>query len=170
MAILKIHTYPDPVLKKISKPVASIGEEVQQLLQDMAETMYASNGVGLAAPQVGRNLRVIVVHARRDEQEDRLYKLINPKIIEKETTIESDEGCLSLPELIVKVERFEKVRVEALQPDGQPVTIDADGLLSIALQHEIDHLDGILLVDRLSSLRRNLYCKKRTREEEKAAN
>ncbi len=165
MALLDIHTYPDPVLKMVSKPVETIDERIRTLLQDMAETMYANSGVGLAASQVGVNLRMIVVDANRDEEGSQLLKLINPRITNKTGKFKSEEGCLSLPELIVEADRFETVEVEALQPDGTPTRIQAEGLLSIALQHEIDHLDGILLTDRLSSLRRSLYNKKRVRED-----
>ncbi len=167
MALLNIAKYPDPVLKKMCQPVETIDEEILQLLQDMAETMYANNGVGLAAPQVGRNLRLIVVDAKRGEEESRLLRLINPRITEKSGEIKSEEGCLSLPELIVEVDRFERVQLEALLPSGEPVIIEADGLLAIAFQHETDHLDGTLLVDRLSSLRRSLYGRKMAREESK---
>jgi peptide deformylase len=169
MAILNIRTYPDPVLQKACNPVDVVDETIQGLLQDMAETMYAENGVGLAAPQVGINVRAVVVDVRRGEQEDGLLKLINPKIIEKEGKIKSEEGCLSLPDMVVEVERAEKVTVEALQPDGKSISIEAEGILAIALQHELDHLDGVLLVDRLSSLRRSLYHRKRTREHSRAA-
>jgi peptide deformylase len=134
----------------------------------MAEAMYASNGVGLAASQVGESLRLIVLDVNREENGSELLKLVNPTITERSGRIESEEGCLSLPDLVVEVDRDEKVVVEALLPDGTPTRIEAEGLLSIALQHEIDHLDGILLVDRLSSLRRNLYLKKRLKEESSA--
>lgn len=169
MSILNVRTYPDPVLQKECSPVDVIDEKVQGLLQDMAETMYAESGVGLAAPQVGENIRAVVVDVRRDEQGYGLLKLINPKITEKKGKIKSEEGCLSLPDLTVEVERAERVRVEALQPDGNPTSIEAEGILAIAIQHEIDHLDGVLLVDRLSSLRRSLYHRKRTKEESRAS-
>jgi peptide deformylase len=127
--------------------------------------MYANNGVGLAAPQVGETLRLIVLDVHQGENGGQLLKLINPRITEKEGKRKSEEGCLSLPGLIVEVDRAEKVVVEALGPDGNEKRIEAEGLLSVALQHEIDHLDGVLLVDRLSVLRRNLYQKRRLREE-----
>ncbi len=166
MALLTICKYPDPCLKKTSVPVESVTEEIHRLLENMTETMYANDGIGLAAPQVGKNLRLIVLDLKRGDTEGQLFKLINPRIVEKQGTIKWEEGCLSLPDLMVDVDRFETVTVEAIGPDGQPVTIEADDLLSICLQHEIDHLDGILLVDRLSSLRRAYYCKKRIKEEE----
>jgi peptide deformylase len=168
MALRRIRTYPDPVLKEKCKPVRKIDDGVRQTLQDMAEAMYASNGVGLAASQVGESLRLIVLDVNREENGSDLLKLVNPTITERSGRIESEEGCLSLPDLVVEMDRDEKVVVEALLPDGTPTRIEAEGLLSIALQHEIDHLDGILLVDRLSSLRRNLYLKKRLKEESSA--
>jgi peptide deformylase len=167
MSILNIHTYPDAVLKGTSAAVESIDEDIQSLLEDMAETMYANNGIGLAAPQVGKKLRLIVADVERGENRNSLLKLINPSIVKREGSTRSEEGCLSLPDLIVEVDRAEKVTVGALLPNGQETLIEAEGLLGVCLQHEIDHLEGILLVDRLSSLRRSLYSKKRMKEESK---
>jgi len=169
MALLEILKYPDPVLKKTCEPVETIDGEILQLLQDMAETMYANSGIGLAAPQVGKSLRLIVVDVRNGDGENQLLRLINPRITARYQETRREEGCLSLPDLVVEVDRFEKVTLEALLPSGEPTTIEAEGLLAIALQHETDHLDGILLVDRLSALRRSLYGKKRRREESRAA-
>lgn len=167
MSSLTIRTYPDPVLKGECAPVETITDEVRRLLDDMAETMYLNNGIGLAAPQVGERARLIVVDVERGEEGDTLLKLVNPRIIEKQGETMSEEGCLSCPDLLIEVNRFESVTVEALSPDGKETTIEAAGLLAICLQHEIDHLDGVLLVDRLSSLRRALYQKKRVREDAK---
>jgi peptide deformylase len=167
MSALKIRTYPDPILKGTSAPVETITEETRKLLDDMAETMYVNNGIGLAAPQVGEKLRLVVVDVRRGEEGGGLLKLINPRIVGRQGKTKSEEGCLSLPDLLVEVDRFEKVTVEALLPDGRETTVEAGGLLGICLQHEIDHLDGVLLVDRLSSLRRNLYYKRRIKEADK---
>jgi len=164
MALLDIRTYPDPVLRERCRPVEAVGDPVREILGNMAETMYVNRGVGLAAPQVGVSLRLIVVDTQQDTG-GMLYKLVNPRIVEKSGKKKSEEGCLSLPGLITEIDRYETVTVEALDPAGEPVRIEADGLLSVALQHEIDHLDGVLLVDRLSSLRRSLYHKKRVREE-----
>jgi peptide deformylase len=169
MAVLTIRTYPDPVLKERAAPVHTITDDVRELLDDMAETMYLNNGIGLAAPQVGRRLRLVVVDVHRGEKGGTLLKLVNPRIVEKQGSTTSEEGCLSLPDLLVEVERLEKVTVEALLPDGRQTSIEADGLLAICLQHEIDHLDGVLLVDRLSSLRRTLYYRKRVKEASKPA-
>lgn len=164
MALRTIRTFPDPVLKKKSVPVDRITADIVRLLDDMAETMYAANGVGLAAPQVGNAVRAIVVDADREHRGEYVYKLINPRIVESRGMIEFEEGCLSLPDLVVKVTRSKEVKVEAMLPDGSTTVIDADDLFSIALQHEIDHLDGILLTDRLSSLKRNRYKQKRLKE------
>lgn len=165
MAVRKIRTFPDPVLREVARPVEKVDEEVLQTLSDMAETMYASNGVGLAAPQIGDARRLIVVDVGRGGEPGGLLKLINPVIADRSGTVKSEEGCLSLPDLLVEVERSENVAVEALLPDGKTTRIEAEGLLSIALQHEIDHLNGVLLVDRLSSLRRTLYLRKRQKED-----
>ncbi len=167
MSILKIRTYPDPALKAKCPPVDRVDDRIRRLLDDMAETMYLNNGIGLAAPQVGEGSRLIVVDVQRGEAGDTLLKLVNPRIVDKEGETTSEEGCLSCPDLLVEVKRSETVRVEALLPDGQETAIEADGLLAVCLQHEIDHLDGVLLVDRLSSLRRNLYQKKRSKEDPK---
>lgn len=169
MATLTIRTYPDPFLKERCAPVRTITDDVRELLDDMAETMYLNNGIGLAAPQVGRRLRLVVVDVHRGARGDTLLKLINPRIVEKQGATTSEEGCLSLPDLVVEVERFQKLTVEALLPDGGQTRVEADGLLAICLQHEIDHLDGVLLVGRLSSLRRTLYHRKRLKEASKPA-
>jgi len=169
MALFDIRTYPDPVLKEKCKAVEEVGDDVRDILRDMAETMYVNRGVGLAAPQVGVSLRLIVVDTQQDAEGGQLYKLINPRIVETGGKKKSEEGCLSLPGLITEIDRYETVTVEALDDSGKPQRIEAEGLLSVALQHEIDHLDGVLLVDRLSSLRRSLYHKKRLREEGESA-
>ena len=164
MAVLTIRTYPDPVLKQACRPVTSVNDEVRGILRDMAETMYLNRGVGLAAPQVGVGLRLIVVDAGPERDGSELLKLVNPRITEREGGHRTEEGCLSLPGLMVELDRFDTVTVEAMDPSGNLQRIRAEGLLSVALQHEIDHLDGVLLVDRLSGLRRNLYLRKRLRE------
>lgn len=169
MSSLRIHTYPDPILKETCIPVETITDDIRALLDNMAETMYLNNGIGLAAPQVGERHRLIVVDVERGEKGNTLFKLVNPRIVERQGEAKSEEGCLSCPDLLVEVNRSGTVTVEALLPDGTETRIEAEGLLAICLQHEIDHLDGVLLVDRLSSLRRNLYHKKRVREDSKGA-
>lgn len=144
MAIRIIVKEPDEVLHKVAKEVAKITPNVQKLLDDMADTMYDADGVGLAAPQVGILKRLIVVDAG-DEQG--LIKMINPEIIEREGEIVGSEGCLSIPGLNGDVRRSEKVTVRGLDREGNELVVKADGLLSRAFQHEIDHLNGVLFTD-----------------------
>ncbi|MDA8170102.1 MAG: peptide deformylase [Nitrospiraceae bacterium] len=163
MALIRIITYPDEVLRKKTAPVKNIDGSLQRLIDDMIETMYAAPGVGLAAPQVGvsKRLAVIDVNVREGQTEKLpLYVLINPEIVSAEGEVESEEGCLSLPGLTAEAARAERVFVKALGRDGKPFEIDATGLLAIALQHEIDHLEGTLLLDRISPLKRSFYKKR----------
>ncbi len=161
MAILKILTYPDKFLKQPTKPLENIDGQTQKMIDDMAETMYQAPGVGLAAIQAGFDKSVIVYDvAPRDEKRD-LHVLINPRILEKEGSVLSEnEGCLSVPDFRSDVRRYATVLVEGLDRDGNPVRIEADGFLSVVLQHEIDHLNGILFIDRISALKRQLYTRK----------
>ncbi|HCX90847.1 MAG: peptide deformylase [Deltaproteobacteria bacterium CG12_big_fil_rev_8_21_14_0_65_43_10] len=158
MSILKILTYPDPVLKEKSKSVEFIDEKIKKLAEDMIETMYAAPGIGLAAPQVGESLRVITVDVTRKGED--LIVLINPEIISGEGECAEEEGCLSVPDLKEIVQRKEKVLVKGLDIQGRKIQIPAKGLLAIAFQHEIDHLDGILIIDRVSRLKRDIFKKK----------
>jgi len=143
LATLDIRLQGDPVLRKIAKPVKKVGPAVRSLLKDMAETMYAANGVGLAAPQVGIAKRIIVVDAG-----DGLMELVNPELIRAEGQEVGVEGCLSIPGLIGEVERFAKVTVTCLDHDGRQRWIEGEGLLARVLQHEIDHLNGVLFTDK----------------------
>ena len=161
MAILDILTYPDPRLKKKAQPVREVNDEIRKLIADMAETMYAAPGVGLAAIQVGIPLRVIVIDVDWKAGEERnLITLINPEIVAREGEIVWEEGCLSVPELFAEVRRSAKVLAKALDGEGKGIEVAGEGLLSVALQHEIDHLDGILFLDRLSRVKREIYKKK----------
>lgn len=160
MAVLEIRKYPDDVLKKVAEPVNEINGELQKLIDDMIETMYSSNGVGLAASQVGVLKRIIVVDTSSRQEGQSLLVLINPEIVDCQGEILSEEGCLSIPGFITKLKRKEKVFLRALDRQGNPVEIEADGLLSRALQHEVDHLNGILIVDRLSPLKKDLFRRK----------
>lgn len=160
MAVLEIRKYPDDVLKKVAEPVNEINGELQKLIDDMIETMYSSNGVGLAASQVGVLKRIIVVDTSSRQEGQSLLVLINPEIVDCQGEILSEEGCLSIPGFITKLKRKEKVFLRALDRQGNPVEIEADGLLSRALQHEVDHLNGILIVDRLSPLKKELFRRK----------
>jgi peptide deformylase len=160
MSVREIRIMGDPVLREPAAEVAELDDEVRELVQDMMETMYHAEGIGLAAPQVGVSRRVIVVDLR-DSDEEGPIALINPRVTESgRKTDRSPEGCLSIPGMEEVVERPETVTVEGLTPDGETVSMKVSGLLSRALQHEIDHLDGILFVDRLSPLKRRMAVKK----------
>ncbi len=160
MAILEIRKYPDEVLKKRAAEITKVDSHIQKLIDDMIETMYSAKGVGLAAPQVGVSQRLIVVDTSLREKDNSLIVLINPQIVAQEGEILSEEGCLSLPGFITRLKRSEKVLVKGIDRLGKEVLIEADGLLGRALQHEIDHLDGLLLIDRISPLKRELFRKK----------
>jgi peptide deformylase len=152
MAILQILHYPDPRLRTVAKPVSVFGEEVQKIVADMFETMYAAPGIGLAATQVNIHKRILVTDTSRDGSDPRCF--INPRIIEFRGVEQMEEGCLSVPDVFESVERAEWIRVEAFDASGQPFELELDGLLAVCVQHEIDHLDGKLFVDRLSNLKR----------------
>jgi peptide deformylase len=155
MAARALRFLGDPVLREPAAPVPEPTAELRQLIADMFDTMYAEDGVGLAAPQIGVGQRVIVVDPR--EPDVTPFALVNPRIVEWSAELDrAEEGCLSIPGLKEIVERPAGVRVEGTDRDGAPVTIEADGLLARILQHEVDHLDGILFIDRVSPLKRKL--------------
>ncbi len=155
--VREIVIWPDPILKEIAKPVDRVDDDVRRLLDDMAETMYAADGVGLAAPQVGVGKRVIVIDTSPRQEGQKLLHLVNPEIVRGEGLTSYTEGCLSIPGEAEEVtDRAERVWVRALDYFGKPFAVEGEGLLSIALQHETDHLQGILFVDHLSSLKREL--------------
>ena len=157
MAVLNIRKYPDPLLKRKSEPVKEITEELQRLIDDMAETMYAAPGVGLAAPQIGMLIRVIVIDINtRDEEKRELITLINPQIVEQYGETLWEEGCLSVPDYSTEVKRAVSVVVKGLDRYGEETELKGEGLLSIVLQHEIDHLNGILFIDRLGLIKRDI--------------
>jgi len=159
MAVREVRLLGDPVLREKASPVDAVTEAVRSLIADMFETMYAEDGVGLAAPQIGVSERILVIDTR--EEGTSPIALVNPVILEaSEETEKADEGCLSLPGLNDVVERSARVVVNGLDPDGRPQQIEAEGLLSRALQHEIDHIDGILFIDRVSPLKRQMLLKK----------
>jgi peptide deformylase len=160
MAVREILIIGDPILTQRSEPVDAITEEIVRLAQDMVETVHAAPGVGLAAPQVGVKKRVIVVDLSVGEHEDALYVLINPEIVFKEGEAVGEEGCLSVPEIKEKVSRPYRVVVRGLDLEGRAVEIEGEDLLARAFCHEIDHLDGILFVEKLSALKRALIKKK----------
>jgi len=160
MAILRILHYPDPVLAKKAEPITEINDDIRRLAADMAETMYAAPGVGLAAPQIGISQRLIVLDCAGKDDPPHLIKAVNPEIIDAEGECFDEEGCLSVPGFFTRVKRKSGVRVRFLDLDGKAVEMEAEGLLAVAFQHEIDHLDGILFVDHLSSLKKSMFKKK----------
>jgi peptide deformylase len=153
MAQLTILNYPDPRLHTVAKPVTAFNAELKRLIQDMRDTMYEAPGIGLAATQVDRHIQLIVIDTSKEQ--NNLQVFINPKIVEKDGLQEYEEGCLSVPGVYDKVTRADKITVEALDENGQPFTLKADGLLSVCIQHEMDHLLGKVFVDYLSPLKRN---------------
>jgi peptide deformylase len=162
MTKLVILEYPDPRLREKAQPVSSVDDAVRQLVADLLETMYAANGVGLAATQVNVHKRVLVIDVS-EERNDPLV-LINPEILTAEGREIVEEGCLSLPGIYDKVQRATKIRMRALDRDGRPFEKTAEGLLAVCIQHEIDHLEGQLFVDHLSELKRQLIRKRLQKE------
>ncbi len=160
MALRKIRHYPDPVLKKVATAVTEFDDSLRQLAHDMAETMYAAPGIGLAAPQVGISKRLTVIDCSSRDEEAQLLIMVNPEILEREGECCEEEGCLSVPEYYAKVNRSSRIRVRFQDLDEKTHLIEAEGLTAVACQHEIDHLDGILFVDHLSPLKRSMFRKK----------
>jgi len=161
MAILPILVAPDPRLKAPAKAVENVDGEIRQLMDDMLETMYQANGIGLAAPQVGMSKRVIVIDVARDDEEPNPLRMANPEIVwASETEQLHEEGCLSLPEQFADVLRPTAVRVRYLDHENEIRELDADEMLGICVQHEMDHLEGTLFVDHLSTLKRNMILRK----------
>ena len=159
MSLLEIVEMPDARLRVKCSPVKEIDGRIRSLLEAMAETMYAAPGIGLAAPQVGISERLIVVDVGSDEELGRaskLYKLVNPQIVKREGSAETEEGCLSIPGVRETVKRSAAVVVKAFNQEAKEISIEAEGLLAVCLQHEIDHLDGILFIDHLSRLKQKL--------------
>jgi peptide deformylase len=161
MAILEILKYPDSALQKVAAPVKNITAKTVQLIDDMLDTMYAAPGVGLAAPQVGVSQRVVVMDVDHEHPHTQVYKLINPVITRAEGEIVWEEGCLSVVDFTAEVRRAAQVEIVAWDESEKELKIDAEGLLAVALQHEIDHLDGKLFIDRISRLKRDLYTRRR---------
>lgn len=158
MSVREIRLFGEPVLRERAEPVPEMDAEVRELVRDLMDTMYDADGVGLAAPQIGVPLRVFVYDVR--EPDAPAGALINPEIVEREGTVKGEEGCLSIPGLTEIVERSERVVVRGLDASGAEVEIEAEGLLSRCLQHEYDHLDGVLFLDRVSPLKRKMLLKK----------
>jgi peptide deformylase len=160
MGLRRILKYPEPELKGVAAPVANIDGQINELVRDLAETMYAAPGVGLAAPQVGVAERVIVVDIDHENPGKHLLQLVNPVVVEREGTIVWEEGCLSVVDFTAEVKRSAHVLVKAWTVEQKEIEIEAEELLAVALQHEIDHLDGKLFIDRISALKRDLYRRK----------
>ncbi len=160
MAVLEIKKYPEPVLKQRAQEITDINGNLQELIDNMVETMYAAPGIGLAANQVGELKRVIVVDITAGKEKGNLIVLVNPEIAEAEGKTDSEEGCLSVPKYTSIIKRAKKVLVKGLDRDGNPVEIEAEGLLARAFQHEIDHLEGVLFIDRLSPIKREFFRKR----------
>ena len=158
MAILDILHFPDPRLRQRAAEVDKVDDQLRQLVDDMFETMYQAPGIGLAATQVDVHKRVVVIDVSKDQDEPRVF--INPEILARDGVEEMDEGCLSVPGVYERVQRAERIRLRALNRAGEPFELEADGLLAVCVQHEIDHLDGKLFVDYLSQLKRQRIRKK----------
>ena len=172
MTVLKLYTYPAPVLKKKAEKVKKVDDETRQFLDDMLETMYADAGVGLAAPQVGVSKRIVVIDVEQEDDEEGHFSkgnplfLINPEIIwHSDEMVCGEEGCLSVPKQRAEAERQARVRVHYTDYNGKEQEILGEGLLAVCLQHELDHLDGILYIDRISRLKRQMIIKKLQKEE-----
>ncbi len=162
MPILEILHFPDPRLRNLAEPVEEFDQKLQEFADSMLETMYHSSGIGLAATQVGVSKRVVVIDV--SEERNQPICLVNPEIIEREGEEESEEGCLSVPAVYEKVTRAERVRVKAQDKSGELIELEADGLLAVCIQHEVDHLDGKLFIDYLSGLKRQRIRKKLEKE------
>src|SRR5688572_4195987 len=153
MALLPILRYPDARLHQVARPVAQVNDTIRRLINDMAETMYAAPGVGLAATQVDAHVRVIVIDV--SDTRDDLRVFVNPELIQASGISEREEGCLSVPDVYEKVQRAERVTVRALDANGAPFELEAEGLLAVCIQHEIDHLEGKVFVEKLSRLKQS---------------
>jgi peptide deformylase len=166
MALLPIVKYPDPRLKQRALPVDVVDDEVRRLVDDMAETMYAAPGVGLAANQVGVLRRVFVIDISSEDEPSELRVFINPELLETTGTQVWEEGCLSFPGVTEEIRRAELVRVRALDRDGKPFELEAHGLLAVAIQHETDHLNGVVMLDKLSAVKKRLLGRKLAKAKE----
>ena len=167
MAVLEILKYPHPLLKRPSEKVDRINEGTRKLIQDMTETMYHSDGIGLAACQIGIPRRIIVLDVSPIDPQQNLFAMINPEVIFEEGEIDHEEGCLSVPDCFEKVKRRERIRVKGISANGKEIEVFGEGILAFALQHEIDHLNGVLILDRVSRLKRDIYRSKLKKEKRK---
>ena len=162
--IRPILVFPDPRLREVAKPVAAVDAEMLELVEDMAETMYDAPGIGLAATQLGIPKRICVIDVAGEDEPSDLRVFINPEILERDGQQTLEEGCLSFPGVHEEIKRAARVKVRALGRDGQPFELQAEGLLGAAIQHEIDHLDGVLIIDKLNAAKRRLVSRRVARE------
>lgn len=166
MALREVLSFPNPLLKRVSEPIDELTDEVRELAHDMCEVMYDEPGIGLAAPQVGEAIRLIVVDTEWSEEGGTRNPIVvvNPMISRAEGKIVWEEGCLSVPDFTAEVERAGEITLEGSDLDGEAIVEEAEGLRAVCFQHEIDHLDGILFIDRISRLKRTLYVKRRKKQ------
>ena len=160
MAVLSMRRYGDPILRLMAAPVAAVTPEIKTLIADMAETMWHQVGIGLAAPQIGVSLRIFVM----DDGKRGARAIVNPVVTERGGVVKEEEGCLSLPGIFAEVERSKSLRIEGLDGEGQPISFEAQGLQAKIIQHELDHLDGVLFIDRLPPVTRDRIKKKIQKE------
>lgn len=168
MAVLEIVTYPNPVLTRRAEEVEKVDRKIRKLIRDMVDTMYANGGVGLAAPQVGVSKRIAVVDIRIYDPSSTLICIVNPEVVAEGEEIIHEEGCLSVPGCVNGVKRRKWIKVRGLSERGKEIEIEGEGMLAIALQHEIDHLDGKVILDRMSRIKRDLYKKRLHKAKERA--
>jgi peptide deformylase len=168
MAVLEIVSYPNPVLTRRAEEVEKVDGKIRRLIRDMVDTMYANGGIGLAAPQVGVSKRVAVVDIRIHDQSSSLICIVNPEVLAEGEEIIHEEGCLSVPGCVDGVKRRQWIKVRGLNEKGREIEIEGDGMLAIALQHEIDHLNGKVILDRMSRIKRDLYKKRLQKAKERA--
>jgi peptide deformylase len=164
MTVRAVLKYPDPRLREVATPVAAVTNEIRTLVDDMAETMYAENGCGLAATQIGVMQRIFVVDTASEDEPSNLMVFINPEIVVAEGSQVWEEGCLSFPGISEEIKRAERVKVRALDRNGNPFEIEAEGLLAVALQHETDHLNGVTMLDKVSAIKRKVLGRKLARQ------
>ncbi|MGZ3416933.1 MAG: peptide deformylase [Polyangiales bacterium] len=165
MAVRTILHYPDPRLREKAQPVAEVTPAIKKLVEDMAETMYAAPGVGLAATQIGEAHRIFVIDTANEDEPSQLKVFINPEIVARDGEITWEEGCLSFPSIVEEIDRAQKVTVRAIDQNGKPFELECDGLLAVAVQHELDHLDGVLMIDRMGALKKRIVDRKMRRRE-----
>jgi len=160
MAVLEIVTYPNSVLTRRAEEVEKVDREIRKLISDMVDTMYANGGIGLAAPQVGVSKRVVVVDVRLYDPSTSLISIVNPEVIAEGEELIHEEGCLSVPGCVEGIKRRKWIKVRGLNERGREIEVEGEGMLAIALQHEIDHLNGKVVLDRMSRVKRDLYKKR----------